>query len=232
MKIFEAILALLRKNFPDEVFSAEGLSLMHRGRFANALVFRYRDGKRDWVIKDFSQRLWFIRFFYGRWQIGKEFRTMALLRGLSGTTAEVFRLGAYTVAYDFIGGESLADCGKKGRKLPAAFFERFEELVGEMHERGVAHLDLRNMGNVLAGADGAPHFIDFQSAMLLRWKPGFLKRLLRSVDVSAVYKAWSRHCETALPEEKRVFLEEFNRMRKFWVLRGYPLSRALGRRKK
>jgi serine/threonine protein kinase len=50
------------------------------------------------------------------------------------------------------------------RELPRDFFERLEELVRALHERGVCHNDLHKEGNVLVGADGYPSLVDFQLA--------------------------------------------------------------------
>jgi len=48
--------------------------------------------------------------------------------------------------------------------LPRDTFERLEELVRELHRRGVCHNDLHKEQNVVIGRDGWPHLIDFQLA--------------------------------------------------------------------
>lgn len=48
--------------------------------------------------------------------------------------------------------------------LPRDFFERLEDLVRALHERGVCHNDLHKEGNVLVGEDGYPALVDFQLA--------------------------------------------------------------------
>lgn len=50
------------------------------------------------------------------------------------------------------------------QELPLDFFERLEELVRELHARGVCHNDLHKEPNVLVGADRRPHLLDFQLA--------------------------------------------------------------------
>ena len=52
----------------------------------------------------------------------------------------------------------------QARELPRDFFERLEELVRALHERGVCHNDLHKEGNVLVGEDGYPNLVDFQLA--------------------------------------------------------------------
>ncbi len=53
-------------------------------------------------------------------------------------------------------------------ELPRDYFERLEELVRALHERGVCHNDLHKEANVLVGADGRPGLIDFQLASVHR----------------------------------------------------------------
>lgn len=48
--------------------------------------------------------------------------------------------------------------------LPRDFFEHLDALVGELHARGVCHNDLHKEQNIMVGADGFPHLIDFQLA--------------------------------------------------------------------
>jgi hypothetical protein len=52
--------------------------------------------------------------------------------------------------------------------LPEDFFERLEDLVGELHARGVCHNDLHKEQNVIVGAGGWPGIVDFQLASVHR----------------------------------------------------------------
>ena len=53
-----------------------------------------------------------------------------------------------------------ADC------LPEDFFDRLEDLVRDLHRRGVCHNDLHKEPNVIVGEAGHPHLIDFQLASI------------------------------------------------------------------
>lgn len=48
--------------------------------------------------------------------------------------------------------------------LPEDYFDLLDELVREMHARGVCHNDLHKEQNLVVGADGRPALIDFQLA--------------------------------------------------------------------
>ena len=49
-------------------------------------------------------------------------------------------------------------------RLPEDFFERLEDLVRDLHDRGVCHNDLHKEPNVLVDPDGRPALVDFQLA--------------------------------------------------------------------
>lgn len=218
------VVAALQEHFPTLAPSIDNLSVLHKGRFANAIVFRYKDETLDLVVKDYTQCPAVLRHSIGRLFIGREHKNLQRLRGLAGVAEDSYKLSPIMLAYPYVEGRSLAELRKKKEKLPVEFFQQMEQLVKDMHARGIVHLDLRNMGNILCNAEGEPHFIDFQSAFSVKRAPKRFRNLLKATDVSAVYKSWATLCEEPLPSEQRAFLEDFNKMRRFWVLRGYPLA--------
>lgn len=219
------VIERLRENFPDREFSIDRLAVIHRGRFANAILLRYRSNDFDMVIKDYSQRPLPVRQLAGPFFISREMKALALLRDIEGIGRQGYRLGHETMAYPYIRGVPLSSLKKDKEKLPAAFFRQMEKMIRAMHRRDLVHLDLRNLGNILCGDDGRPYFLDFQSSLRLSAVPGRLQPLLRGADLSAVYKAWLTLCEEPLPLHKHRFLVGFNRIRKFWIFRGYPLAK-------
>src|SRR5690554_7326941 len=55
MRIFKAkAVAALQEQLPSHSLSPDNISVLHQGRFANAIVFRYQDEDLDLVIKDYS----------------------------------------------------------------------------------------------------------------------------------------------------------------------------------
>ena len=97
---------------------------------------------------------------------------------------------------------------------------RLVALVAAIHERGVAHLDLRKRDNVLIRCDGAPSIIDFNASISFR-PGGLAARLffpaLRTVDQAAILK-WKLHLAPQLltPEERR-WPRRVTRLRRFWI---------------
>lgn len=222
-------LAHLRERFPDHDIKPESLTLLNKGRFANAYVYRYHDEKLDLIIKDFSHCPWIVRVTAGRLFVRREGKILDRLAGIPGVAAQRFGLSPVALAYPFIHGKTLASVRKADLTLPPSFFQNLEQLVSRMHQRGVAHLDMRNLSNVLVGADGMPYLIDFQSAIDLHGLPLMLQRLLEQVDLSGIYKCWMRVCSEPLDAARQEFLDRFNRLRKVWVFKGYVFTRWMER---
>lgn len=219
------VTATLNKSMPEHFFHKDHISVVHQGRFANALLFRYRDKSHDLIIKDYSHCPRIIKGTAGRLFIAREHKALRQLHGIDGIASASHKLSKVMLAYPYIKGKTLNEIKSMGKTLPAAFFHKMEKLVREMHARGVLHLDLRNLGNVICGANHQPYFIDFQSALRLDHLPSRLSSLLRATDLSGVYKSWIALCDEPLSPSKHRFLESYNKIRKLWIFRGYPSFR-------
>ncbi len=80
----------------------------------------------------------------------------------------------------------------KAEFLAEDFFDHLDDLVKKLHEAGVCHNDLHKEQNILVGADGYPHLIDFQLASLHRRK-GRLFRSRSRDDLRHVQKHRRRY---------------------------------------
>lgn len=221
----QAVINSLAAAIPEHAFKQECLQVLHEGRFANAVVYLYQDECYQLVIKDFSSRHWLIRKTIGQLSVGQEFKAISGLRHISGITPQCYRLSACAVAYQHIEGETLRAYAKKGNKLEPSFFYKLEATIKAMHNTGRVHLDLRNMGNILIDSNGDPALIDFQSSIGWRRFPVWLQKFMRYADITGVYKAWERYGSTPLPGHKQRFLKRYNKTRRLWVFRGYPIHR-------
>lgn len=223
------VLEDLADQFPERDIRGGNLSVLHRGKFANAVVYRFRHEELDCVIKDFSHCPLPFRATLGRLFIRREAKALQRLQDLEGIASCHRKIGRYALLYPFVEGDSLKDIARSGKPLPRDFFSQLEKLVMQMHQRGVAHLDMRNMGNVLRTRDGRPHLIDFQSALSMKYFPKRLRASMRGADLSGVYKSWARIGEQPLPRIKQVFFDNFGSLRKLWPFKGYPQLSSGGR---
>ncbi len=202
-----------------QLLTTETPRYLSRGRAANADVRLLEiDGQR-WVVKDFSACPWWIRNSLGRWMVGRELRALQRLDGIPGIPDGAVRIDGFAFTYHFIAGRPLAET--PAAELTPDFFMAYEKLVQQMHARGLAHLDLRNSGNVLISPAQQPILIDFQSYLPLpRWFPA-LSRYLQKIDLSGVYKFWNRCLPGTMDAERQQLLDSVNNWRNWWIFSNY-----------
>ena len=136
------------------------------------------------------------------------------IRGVPGLRGRHGRTG---ILRDYVPGEALARSTRVGED----FFPDLFRILGQLHERGVAYVDLEKAENVLLGEDGLPHLIDFQLAFFLsdRWGGGtavgrFIRAQLQQADLYHARKH-SRH----LVGEELSEQELARARRKPWVVK-------------
>ncbi|MEG0821036.1 MAG: hypothetical protein RR101_05205 [Burkholderiaceae bacterium] len=195
------------------------ITLMRDGRWANARVTRVELDGGEWTLKDFGDRSWWVRNTLGRFLLAREVRALDRLTGLEGVPADAFRVDGYAIAARFVPGKILAKL--EPAQVTPEFLEQLEALLRAVHARGIVHLDTRGASNLLMRPDGTPGIIDFQASLTTRWMPAGLRRLLEDFDLSGVYKKWAAWQPQAMGEARRAEFERINRLRRFWVLRGY-----------
>lgn len=197
------------------------LGLLHRGGFANADVYRYQRSDGGWVVKDFRTCPWLFRATVGQIMVRREAAALTRLNGVPGVPADAFIIDADAFADRDMGGKPMHEAAAEA--TDSRFFRRLERLVWRMHRRGMAHLDLRYRRNILVLDDDSPGIVDFQSAVCLDRLPRRMKRFLRRVDLSGVYKHWCQRDPGTLGARRLAILRNSNRLRSWWVLKGYSI---------
>ena len=83
-------------------------------------------------------------------------------------------------AHDYVPGRSLLATDRTDDH----FFPRLSKLLGQLHEHGVAYVDLHKRDNILVDGNGAPHLIDFQISVHLPrvWPISCLLNTLQRCD--------------------------------------------------
>lgn len=189
-----------------------------RSRWIKADVECVAWAGRKIVVKTFRRKSVLVRWL-GRPQIAREARAYEALAGLPGIPALLGRPDPHTLLLEYVQGERLTHLRLQpghGRWAVATL----QRLVDAMHERGVAHLDLRGRDNVLATTDGRLHLIDFAAAHVSlagSWRRRVLFPRLRSIDRSALLK-WKRLLTPEdLTASEQARLRRYGRWRRFWV---------------
>ena len=207
------------KGFTREEMAALPSRLLRDGRAANARVTCVTWQGREWTVKDFSPRNWWVRTFLAPFLLGHEFKILQKLICVEGVASDSFVIDRHAIAIAFLPGSPL---GKKDpAEVTTTFLEQMEALLNRVHERGVVHLDTRGTGNWLVSPEGTPLLIDFQASLTTGWMPASWRRIIELVDMSGVYKKWKQWQPETMGAEREALFEEAQHWRRKWVFEGY-----------
>ena len=159
------------------------------------------------VVKDFSPNGSLYRNIVGRFLVWRESKAYRRLTGLKGIPRYFRSIDGIALILEEIPGKNIEDVEKE-EMLPKEFFEELRSLVKRIHERGLAHCDLKRAPNILLGHDGQPYIVDWSASIFkteFRFFPlNLLYRRFLLDDFNAITKIQLRHCpENVTPEEKR-----------------------------
>jgi len=175
------------------------------------------------LVKDFAVCGRWFRWLIGRWLVGRECRVLQAVEGIAGVPRLVARLGPYAIAVEHVGRPIAV---MEPEELPANLWSDLERIVDDLHERGIAHADLKTLENILVDDRGAVHVVDFNSAVmrsgpLLR----FVFRHVSADDRRAIIKAKRELQPHLVTAEEEAFYHE-----RSWVERAFRRIRRPIRR--
>ena len=201
---------MTREDLKDSVLFAKG------NVFGKPDLKLIKAGDRTLMVKDVKEKPFFFRWTLGLWLIRKERNIYLRLRGITGIPNGGEQIDRFAFIMDFVEGKAI----ERNDALSASFFSRLEEILKEIHSRGIVHLDLRHKGNILVSHRGEPYLIDFNSSLSLGRK-GILKTLLlpllMQVDRAGFLKLKERVAPSLLTSEELSSLQKLNRFRKLWI---------------
>ena len=159
------------------------------------------------VVKDFSSNRSLYRNIFGRFLVWRESKAYGRLTDLKGVPRYYRSIDGLALILEEIPGRNIEGLEKE-KRLPKEFFEELRRLVERIHERGLAHCDLKRAPNIILGYDGRPYLVDW-SASIFKTESRFfplnlLYRRFLLDDFNAITKIKLRHCpENVTPEEKK-----------------------------
>ena len=187
-----------------------------KGKFGKPDVNRIEVEGCSLMVKDVRRKNFLLRWTLGLWLIQKEWRIYSRLTGMKGIPQPIERIDRFAFSMEFIPGRPLS----RGVVPPPSFFSDLEQVLKDLHARGVVHLDLRHKGNILVSEKGEPFLIDFNSSFAFK-EEGILRRylfpLLRWVDYGGILKLKKRASPSLMTPEEISFLKWFDRLRKLWI---------------
>ncbi|MCA9433291.1 MAG: phosphotransferase [Candidatus Omnitrophica bacterium] len=187
--------------------SYEKLSLIHRARSktqADIWLVAIHPGEKA-VLRDYSGEKHFLMRQLCRWALKREVHVHRLLEGVRGIPRLVAVLDRDRYLIEWIDGQPLSSFKKV--QMPAPFFSDLENVMAEMHSRGVAHGDLRNR-NIMVTSEGRPMVIDFSTAW---WRTPLWRRpifqFFKRLDDRRLAKSKQKFCPETLNEMEEKILE-------------------------
>ncbi|MBW2204043.1 MAG: hypothetical protein JRF52_08060 [Deltaproteobacteria bacterium] len=157
------------------------------------------------VVKDFSKNKLFFRNTVGRFLIWRERIAYRKLRGISGVPLLYRVIDGLALVTEEIQGRNLENLEKE-MKLPDSFFEAMKKLVTHIHDKGLAHCDLKRAPNTLLGDNGLPYIIDWAASISekeFRVPPlNLIYRRFKLDDHMAITKLKLRHSPETISSEE------------------------------
>ncbi len=168
------------------------------------------------VAKDFRNKIWLARSFWGPLNIMYEKFILQKLKGITGIP-EFIGLEDYNcLLLSYIDGDIIK---KSCQNIAPGYFDRIFNIVEEIHARGVLHLDLGHKSNIMVRKNGNPAIIDFNTSIYLPLNSFFspILRLLSKIDTTSIMrlKVKFRPQETTFSERQQV--KKFLLIRKLWI---------------
>ncbi len=150
-----------RKEFETQILRA-----VHVGKGFQSSVYEVDwKGKRA-AVKDFSKLPPLFRIFIAPILVKREVKALRHLDGTPGIPRFFGQIDRLSFAIELIEGQPVSGIHKG--EMPPEVFGRMAKVVAAMHERGVAHGDLKRRSNLLLTPQNEIFIIDFAAAIVAR----------------------------------------------------------------
>ena len=163
--------------------------VVHRGKGYQSSVYLVEiDGKKV-AVKDFVKTPFFFHFVVAPWLVTREVKALSHLDGTPGVPRFYGRVDRYAFALEFIEGKPIADF--LPGTLPTSVLPRVQQCINAIHQKGVAHGDLKRRSNVLVTSNEQVYLIDFAASLIRRPFNPLMNRLQKAmaeIDDKSIYK--------------------------------------------
>lgn len=165
--------------------------------------------RRPALLKDFTGRPWWVRWFWSKAIVAREVRILRALDDMQGVPHVLATAGPDAYVMERLPGDRIPN--RSAQQPPDVFWDHARERIKELHRRGVAHGDLRRK-NILVDPEGNAYLIDFATAVRLK-RNGFdawlarriFKRMCR-IDCVKFARMKAEHLPGQLTPEEQAWL--------------------------
>lgn len=190
---------------------AATVAVIRRGQGSRPDVLRVRLDDTDMLLKDQNGCDAAFARLLGPLLAWREARSLRRLAGVAGVPALLGRPDRRSLLMEYLPATPIT---RASHSDWPAFFAALERLLDAMHERGVAHCDLRSPNNTLVSDAGEPVVVDFVASVHDGhwWNPAgrWVFRRFCRVDRKAVIKLKSIVAPELVDDAERPMLEHRN----------------------
>jgi serine/threonine protein kinase len=162
------------------------------------------DGKQV-IYKDYTDSSKGFSLLLAPFLVYRETKALRQLQGVKGIPGLVSKVDSRSFLMEFVPAQRIRFVYMDLDW--SAFIPKTEDLVQQLHARGVIHGDLRNATNILVDRDHNPVFVDFVSAVHRghRYNPfsWALFKLCLAIDRGAMYKLKDKYAPELVSETER-----------------------------
>ena len=198
-------------------FESSVATVLRSQRHRNADLFVIDTPGTGMVVKDFSNKSWYIRIL-GRMQIAHECRAYRWLGDMRGIPRFVGRIDRFALAIEKVEVTQLTYAVNR-YSAGARHLAGLASVLEEFRSRGFVHLDLRGRRNVMIRPSGEIVVLDLAGAIWFR-PNGFWFRLFRPLieanDRNTLFKWKVLLTPDTLTEHERASLRRFRRLQRIW----------------
>ena len=169
------------------------------------------------AVKDFSRNGFFFRNVVGRFLIWRERKAYSKLKGIQGIPRLYRVIEGLALVLEHIPGKNVEEL-EDSYKIPSAFYEALEDLVGRFHKLGIAHCDLKRAPNIMVGPNGDPYVVDWSASISAKEFSLFPLNLIYEQfifdDLKALIKLKMRHSPETVTRRERIEYQHMTKAEK------------------
>jgi hypothetical protein len=214
-----------------QLIANTSVRVLREGLGSRAEVRVLQQPDRLVVLKDFTDGNTACRLL-GLFLISREREAYEHLSDLPGVPAWCGQLNSWSMMIEYREAERVSEV--PAERLTPEFYTRLLALIEGLHDRGVAHADLKRLDNILITPQGEPILVDFAAAFCHGSNPlcAILFPYLFDDDLRAVYKLKARRTPHLLTAEEQDFLARRSAVERFfrWAREYFrrPVQRLAG----
>ena len=154
-------------------------------------LFKVKTDGNIYLVKSANASNWWLKPI-NRWSIKNEHKVYSVLRNLDGIPKCYGLTNNGDLVLEYLDGKSYRDMQFELDDNDH-FFDSLLKLIISMHNKGIAHGDLKRKDNLMVDKDLKPYLIDFGTAIVKYDRSGFIKKMVFDVLKKTDLNAWIKH---------------------------------------